>query len=367
MHRPRTLIHASTVAVALATLGSLVLAGCHTAADESGTPIPQPTFRLIRPQATPEVRVSPQPTPVPEATALPEATPDCPNPFPSRDLPADATPPFRLTPPAGVETPDAIEPLPFVSDGALEQLLRDQLGDQVDSYAVVVKNMADGSGATINADKVFNAASLFKISVMYQAYYERAAGLLSFDEQLVITPYYESFGLGPRLTSLCQSLTVREALQAMMAISDNAAAVLLQDLVGSWQVNQSLAALGLRDTRLLADGLPATAQDMALLVEAIARGQAVDREASQEMIDLMSTESLNDRLPALLPEGTHVAHKTANWSDATHDVGIVYSPAATYVIAVLSDKEYEPKPIAELSKLVYEYYNGPGSAGPANP
>ncbi len=367
MYRPRRLLCASTVAVVLLTLGALALAGCGADSDSSGTPKPQPTASPTGSVVTPELRVSPAPTPTAQGSPAPAATPQCANPYPSRELPAGATPPFRITPAAAVDTPGPIEALPFARDAALEQLIRGSLGSQVDSYGVVVKNMANGSGAAVNGDKVFNAASLFKISVMYQAYYERAAGVLSFDTQLVITPYYDSFGLGPRLTSVCQSLSVREALQAMMAVSDNAAAVLLQDLVGSSQINASLAALGLRDTRLLEDGLPATAQDMALLLEAIARGQAVDAESSQEMVDLMSLEELNDRLPALLPAGTHVAHKTANWSDATHDVGIVYSPAATYVIAVLSDKEYNAEPIAELSRLVYEYYNGPGSAAtPAN-
>ena len=368
MHLSPKLTRASLAASAVLTLGALFLAGCSTdkqAPDQ--TPAVQfnqrsATAAVVQPAATPKMQVSPEPTPAPEAT------PQCPNPFPARDLPPEATPPYRLTPAPEVEPPPPIQPLPFKRDAALEQVLRDSLGDQIDSYGVVVKNLADGSGAVINGDKVFYAASLFKISIMYQAYQERAAGLLSFDEQLVITPYYESFGLGPRLTSVCQSLTVQEALQAMMAISDNAAAVLLQDLVGSRHINESLAALGLGDTRLLTDDLPATAQDMVLLVEAIARGQAVDREASKEMVDLMSLETLSDRIPALLPPGTHVAHKTANWSNATHDVGIVYSPAATYVIAVLSDKEYAPAPIAELSRLVYEHYNGAGSApAPAAP
>jgi hypothetical protein len=51
-----------------------------------------------------------------------------------------------------------------------------------------------------------------------------------------------------------------------------------------------------------------------------------------------------------------VAHKTGNWDDATHDVGIVYAPSGPYVIAVLSDLPYTSEPIAELSRLVYEYF-----------
>ena len=345
--------------VAVMALASLVFLACPMATEETAEETATPD--VVRPGGAENVDLTAAPPPLEGEEA------QCPNPYPSLAPAEDAQPPFRITPAATVEPPAPYEPLPFERDEALEELLREQLGDEVDHYGVVVKNIADGSGAAVNPDKLFNAASLFKVAVMYEVFHQQAAGLISLNSELVVTPYYESFGLGPRLTALCQSLTVGEALVAMMAVSDNAAAVLLQDLAGSRHVNASMAALGLTDTRLLEEGLPTTAQDMALLMEMIARGQAVDKAASQAMVDLMSLESLNDRLPALLPEGPKVAHKTANWSDATHDVGIVYSPQATYVIAVLSDKEYEAEPIAELSRAVYEYYNGEGSAGPPSP
>jgi len=349
---PQRTRRASIALVAVIALAALFSLGCPMAVEETAEEPATPD--VVRPHAMEAVELTAAPT---EA-----AEPQCPIPYPAVTPPEDAEPPFRITPAAEVEPPPPYEPLPFERDETLEDLLREQLGDDVDSYGIVVKSIADSSGAAVNPDKLFNAASLFKVPIMYEAFQQRAAGIISFDAELVVTPYYDSFALGPRLTAVCQSLTVGEALVAMMAVSDNAAAVMLQDLVGSRHVNASVAALGLTDTRLLEDDLPTTAQDMALLLEMIARGQVIDRAASQEMVNLMSLESLNDRLPALLPEGTLVAHKTANWSDATHDAGIVYSPEAVYVIAVLSEKEYEAKPIAELSRVVYEYYNGEGSA-----
>jgi len=86
----------------------------------------------------------------------------------------------------------------------------------------------------------------------------------------------------------------------------------------------------------------------------------VDEDTSQEMIDLLARQKINDRLPALLPPGTKVAHKTGNWDNATHDVGVVYAPHGAYVIAVLSDKPDRAESIAELSRLVYEYLEARG-------
>jgi beta-lactamase class A len=107
--------------------------------------------------------------------------------------------------------------------------------------------------------------------------------------------------------------------------------------------------------------MPTTAAETALLLEAIYEGAAVNDAASARMLELLKTESIDDRIPALLPPGTEVAHKTGNWEDATHDAGIVYAPQATYLIAVLTDYGYADggaPPIAALSRAVYEYYNG---------
>jgi beta-lactamase class A len=80
------------------------------------------------------------------------------------------------------------------------------------------------------------------------------------------------------------------------------------------------------------------------------------------MVALLSRQKVNDRLPARLPRGTRVAHKTGNWDNATHDVGIVYAPSGPYVLAVLSDLPWVANPIAELSRLVYDAFEGAATA-----
>src|SRR4029077_20429567 len=136
----------------------------------------------------------------------------------------------------------------------------------------------------------------------------------------------------------CDEVTLYEAIGAMMAVSDNAAAVMLQDRAGPANINNAMRALGLRATALLPDStLPTTAHDMALLVEAIARGDTVSKEASQQMTLLMESEQIKDRIPSGVPEGTIVAHKTGNWTNATHDAGVVYGAKSSYVVVLMSD------------------------------
>jgi beta-lactamase class A len=241
-------------------------------------------------------------------------------------------------------------------DEALRDRLMSVLDDEEDEYAFVVKDLSSGRGATHNADKNFYAASLFKLFVMYEVFNQQASGSFNWQDELLITPYYESQGLGPRETALCQVLTVSEAVQAMMRISDNAAAHLLQDLVGPANVNQSLQALGILDSGLYSVELPATASDVAWLLEAIANGEAVSEPASADMVELMASESINNGLRSGVPARVKVAHKTGNWSDATHDAGIVFAESGPYLFVAMSEADYEKELIEELSRETWEHF-----------
>jgi beta-lactamase class A len=268
-----------------------------------------------------------------------------------------ASPPVRLVATRLAAPTVTYTPSPDRQDAALRSLVLDVLGAEAPAYGVVIKDLATGRGTSLNADRIYYAASIFKLFVMYEAFRQESLGIFELSDELVMTPYYDAFGLGPRQTELCQVLSVDTALQAMMEISDNAAAVLLQDLVGSSNINQALGALGLEDSRLLTDDLPITAGDVALLVEAIGRGEAVSRPASEQMLELMAREQFDNGLRAGTPRDVTVAHKTGNWTNATHEAGIVFAPAGSYVMVVLSDKDHQTRLIEELSRRVYDYFN----------
>lgn len=276
-------------------------------------------------------------------------------------------PPVRIT--HAVEIPPLPSPRgsrtaapapPPRAEDTLEGLIRDRLGPNASHYAVVVEHLDDGRRVAIDSDRVFYAASLFKLEVMYEIFRQREAGVLDFDEEYVASDYYSSFDLGPHVVEQCARVSVRALLGAMMSVSDNVAAVMLQDRAGAGNVNDAMMTLGLRQTALTADGsLPTTAGDMARLVEAIARGEAVSGDASKEMADLMATEEFNDRIPVGLPDGTLVEHKTANWDNATHDAGIVHGKKGTYLMVLMSDIGPSGEAAtteADIAQIAYDYF-----------
>ena len=339
---------------------ALVLTLC-AACGGDGASEPPPT--LPEPTAT----RSPRPTATAEATAA--ATPHvvatpasrCPDPY-AEGAPYEPTPgaPIRLRPGAAPPEPAAYAPAALVRDRDLEEVVQDAIGTEEEHFAVVVKNLDDGKGVSMDAERSFYAASLYKTWVMLELLHQRNAGLLDFDEELIVSEYYESLGLNTGELKACDHVTMEEALRRMMSFSDNVAANMLLDRAGVWNVNIAVRALGLEATGFVDGTLPTTAADTALLLEAIASGGALNEGSSAEMILLLGTEVIDNRLPALLPAGTKVAHKTGSWDTATHDAGIVFSPEATYVIVVLTDYGYADggaERIARLSRAVYDYYN----------
>ena len=67
-------------------------------------------------------------------------------------------------------------------------------------------------------------------------------------------------------------------------------------------------------------------------------------------------------IPAGLPEGTRVAHKTGWITGVTHDAALVYPPGRKpYVLVVLTkgipDRPVAQKLIADISRLVWDELN----------
>ena len=366
-------LRVSLRAIACLVVCLLFLTACSDVPDSPLAPSPTPPpASTTSPAATPRPpRASP--TARPTTQPLPVATPDgttgvviatpgpieldsaCLDAGEGRSTPAPGDVRFRPTSDP-IELPKPFKPSPFIEDEALQRAIADILGDQASNYAFVIKDLRTGHGVTHNEGLVFNAASIFKLWIMYDAFLQHDQDVLDWDTEFVVTLYYDAFALSPRSTELCQKLSVAEAMDAMLSVSDNAAAVMLQDIVGAGNINNALAAFGIADSGLYTEGLPITAQDVALLLEAIGRGEAVSRAASADMLQLMSREVLDNGLAAGVPRGVPVAHKTGNWGDATHDAGIVFAPSGPYVFVALTSNGYETSRINAVSEAVYGHF-----------
>jgi beta-lactamase class A len=331
------------LAVCALGLLALLLAGCgaYHSADPTRAPGPKkPSTPATTPALTPAAPLPTSVAPAPQPT-----------PTPTSPVTRTSTTPVHRVP----VTPRA---KPFVQDGELEVLLEQILGAERSSYSIFVKRLTDGSGASINQDDAYRAGSLFKMYVMWEAMRQEALGALSFDETMEVTTYYKEYELGTNRVEVGDLVTVREALELMMSISDTPTGVLLQDRLGFRNVNAALNALGIEDSGLFyPDDEPiATARDVGVLLETIARWGTLPARSHTLMMDLLLSEEIDNGLRAGVPQTVAVAHKTGLLEVARHDAGIVYLDGAPYVLVVLSDRRSATNLTDQISRAVYEYY-----------
>ena len=246
-----------------------------------------------------------------------------------------------------------------VEDAGLTAAVESALDEVIGRASVVVHNLLDGRSAAVNERAVYYAASTFKLGILYEAFRQRDMGLLDLGRVLTLEQKYADEDLGTlQLLNLHagDSLTVLDAVRAMIIVSDTPCAVLMQDTVGGQTADATLRELGIVDTSFNNRELPATAADMATLLEAIAAGTGVSAQSRIEMLSLLLQESYKDGVEGGVPEGTAVAHKTGSYSNATHDVALVWGPAGPYVIAVMTDQQSNWPLIAGVSKAVWDYF-----------
>jgi beta-lactamase class A len=78
------------------------------------------------------------------------------------------------------------------------------------------------------------------------------------------------------------------------------------------------------------------------------------------MLDVLLAQEFNDKIPAGVPKGVRVAHKTGEITAHSHDAAIVYPPGRRpYVLVVLTggiaNATVADKLIADLSRIIYAH------------
>ena len=80
-----------------------------------------------------------------------------------------------------------------------------------------------------------------------------------------------------------------------------------------------------------------TAADLATLLRCDRERKVLSPSSSALMRDILLAQEFNEKIPAGLPPGTRVAHKTGEITAVSHDAAIVYPPGRKpYVLVVLT-------------------------------
>jgi beta-lactamase class A len=284
------------------------------------------------------------------------------------------------------------------------------------TMGIAALHLESGRSAWLNPDEAFPMASTYKVPIAVRLLSMVDDGELDLDQRIDIGVAEYSPGSGMLAKLLDDpglSVSIHNLLEIMLLISDNTATDRLLDTAGGGDaVTAHMQDIGVEGVRVdrptirligdwlgvedmptasgrtwddyveLVEALPeaereqaklafeldprdtATPRGMATLLEKVWRGEALGRESTELLIDIMERcETGEARLKGLLTEDTVVAHKTGTIGRTTNDVGVVTLPgdAGNVVVVAFVKNSDLPGPereraIAEAARAAYDYF-----------
>ncbi|OGX06684.1 MAG: hypothetical protein A2Z88_07270 [Omnitrophica WOR_2 bacterium GWA2_47_8] len=261
-------------------------------------------------------------------------------------------------------------------DSELETIVERNLDGVWGDFAIYIESLAPDSGTekyTYNEVELFPTASLYKLILLAAVLKEIENGSINYEDTLNGTKTHLAQVMGGVDYGYEEApenirYSVDEALVRVGRISDNFAAIMLTEKLRAVGKNRLLVKmasdLGMNQTDFGLSGdeqVVTTASDIAAFFRLLYEGRVVSRDASDKISGYLSLSKINDRVPAGLPEGIKVVHKTGELSRVRHDAGIVYLEDAPYILVMLSkDLPFEDDGIevlAQISRDVYGYFS----------
>jgi beta-lactamase class A len=281
--------------------------------------------------------------------------------------------------------------------------------------SIYLKNLSNGEEIALDADSIYETFSVIKLAIAAELMHQAEAGKLSLTDRIITKPADERlpsgvlYTLGPGLNP-----TINDLLTLMIIISDNEATDLLADKVGRENVTKYMHSLGLDHTTIqFSDldwdrkwlstldpgyknasgdqtvGFPfdryssskvsqafghtiydagiyfghSTTRDIGRLLELLATGTLVSRDASALILGIMEKQQVNDRFPRYLKD-VRIAHKTGDGQPfIANDAGVIWVKGQQIVLVVFTGHhrgETEPlhKEIGRVAALVVKHYGG---------
>ncbi len=233
----------------------------------------------------------------------------------------------------------------------LANRLNDLCGTHPFETGWYLKDLTTGESTHRSGDVVVPSASTRKIAIMMAALRAVNGGRFSLDQPVTIQAKYQISNSGcfqhlrPGF-----SVTLHDILVMMIVVSDNTCTGTVADMLGLDQINEFCRSVGMTgtthrqgippNTDAQADRPPdlgrmnvTTPADVGLLLDLVQQGThdaraaarlGVTPELCRLAVDILSWQLLNTRLPALLPTGTKVAHKTGTAARNINDAGIIF-------------------------------------------
>jgi beta-lactamase class A len=251
------------------------------------------------------------------------------------------------------------------------------------AVGVYFRDLTTQDSVLVNARQRFHAASTMKVPVMIQLFRDLDAHRVALDDSIPVTNTFRSIvdtstyqldkaddSDSTLYARVGGKASIRELVELMETVSSNLATNLLIARVGAPRANSTAHELG-ADSIVVLRGVEdgkayragrnntTTARDLGVLMAAIAQNRAASPAACREMLAILSRQHFKEGIPAGLPAGPLVYHKTG-WIGKVvyHDAAIVeLSGGRRYVLVVLTggiEKDEDAyKLVSDISQMIY--------------
>ena len=253
------------------------------------------------------------------------------------------------------------------------------------AIAVALHDAETGFELHYKADRWFHAASTIKVPILLGAFAAINRGELLPHSRVHVrnrflsvvenVPFRVESGRDANSAvhnAIGKMMRVDELAYHMITTSSNLATNLLLGVMGPDAVNRTLKELdvddgidlkrGVEDELAFEKGINnmVTADGLLRILVLLSEGKAFSPALSRRMMDILHGQEFNEGIPARLPKGARVAHKTGEISTVAHDAGVVYLPKRKpYVLVILTEWDPEgsgrSRTIAAISHTIYEF------------
>lgn len=275
-------------------------------------------------------------------------------------------------------------PQPPAVDHQLAELIQPLIDAHDGKIGLAIKHLGNGKGFAYRSDEPMPTASLIKTAVMVTAYHQINDGKLSRTQTIPLKESDKVPGSGILTQHFSEGteLSLRDAIRLMMAYSDNTATNLVVDQIGLPSTATLMKSLQLPHTQLHSKvyrrdtsidlqrsqqfGLGSTtAAESIAMLEWIDRGEIINREICDEMLEHLYANQDASKLARSLPAKVRVAHKSGDVNASRCDAGLIDGPDGRIAICVLTDENADRswsddnaalKLMGEIAATTYRHY-----------
>ena len=284
--------------------------------------------------------------------------------------------------------------------GAHSEELGDILGSIAKKHAgkvaIAFKHLKSGETYFLNADEPMGTASLIKLPVLIEVYFQVHEGKIKLTDPVTLRKEDMVPGSGVLTSHFSPGITfpLSDAVSLMIAHSDNTATNLVLDKIGIASVGKRMKALGFPHTSIYAKvfkrssssidmesskkfGLGSTtAREMVGILEMVDGNKLVDAASCKAMVATLKKCEDIMKFPRFLPPGVAIAHKTGSLDDAKTDAGLIYLKGGTVALCVLTADNKDTRWVvdnagnvlcANIARAVADYCNAKYKPEPTAP